>query len=87
MGGGLEPASYLIINILNKIWRPNEQKFYEGSGLVTPSRGVSGQTSAIMNQHFSSTSTLNLIYLQGQLREKIQGGWGRVRFRAKIQPS
>ena len=24
-------------HFLNKIWRPNEQKFYEGSGLVTPS--------------------------------------------------
>ena len=33
----LEPVSCFIINILNIIWRPNEQKFYEGSGLVTPS--------------------------------------------------
>ena len=24
-------------HFLNKIWRPNEYKFYEGSGLVTPS--------------------------------------------------
>ena len=39
LGGGVEPVRYFITNILNKIWRPNEQKFYEGSGLVTPSRG------------------------------------------------
>ena len=48
-----EPVSYFIINILNKIWRPNEQKFYEGSGLVTPSRGGEADTSIFAVFSFS----------------------------------
>ena len=34
-------------HFLNKIWRPNEQKFYEGSGLVTPSTPGLGRNRVI----------------------------------------
>ena len=79
-------------HFLNKIWRPNEQKFYEGSGLVTPSTPlvpasyliyeyitVAGQKAkkpAKAKLSFCFKEKIRQTKI-GKIRKKINDGWRR----------
>ena len=61
---------FSIFHFLNKIWRPNEQKFYEGSGLVTPSiPPLAGVSSCFPCQKFLYIWAPNFFH-ENQLEDK-----------------